>query len=663
MDFEEELTCSICTNKFDQSLRVPRVLPSCGHTLCTCCLKDILQGSFEPRCPWDKTTLPNNEAGSLDPFPINFTLKRMLQGQSEREICEEHNEEMRLMCLTEGLKICDHCAFDGKHRNHEIQPIKKIKMEAEGQKRDVEAKLDKIEECYHNSKEGLESHKIIFLDTVKQKFQKLQHLLAQKEMDIMFEVGSTFIQESGRLDRFIGPSSCLKLQLQNKQFGLESLFQNKGFSKLKSEDLALDTPGLLGTLDDICKGWKADFEEVKRSFEKPLVTLQETINSLSFIEYGLSDKLKSYYPPEFTNEAQKVTSSSSSSPKCASSQISTEAENSITSTFKINTVFDFEVHGRSLMIVTRKGQPQDTELNKEDWSGVTKVKFQLGKYTLKKQDKNALEYVWESLEDRVTGLKVRFVKKEISSASLINLLPLLLKKVKTLEKIDIDLGQCKVSDQAFGNLIEFYISQAANLKRLSLDLSFSSITNKGLESFVKYGVDILRPIIWFKLDLKMAKINDEVLINLFTAMPNVKNFRFGLAGTDVSDKAIEAFVEKTLITMEAIETMEISLEETKVTDQSIVNFFQHLKNLKKLFLHFNYTDLTDAVVEEFAKNTFRRLDSLKVLEMEFVGTGVTEKGIADLNEIKSQMKKEDGGKSVFEVINIPDSPNGLLKIE
>jgi hypothetical protein len=39
----EELQCTICSQEYDTEERTPRLLPDCGHTLCTKCLKDLLE--------------------------------------------------------------------------------------------------------------------------------------------------------------------------------------------------------------------------------------------------------------------------------------------------------------------------------------------------------------------------------------------------------------------------------------------------------------------------------------------------------------------------------------------------------------------------------------------------------------------------------------------
>lgn len=68
--------CQVCLERFDNAERRPRCL-SCGHTLCTCCLTDIIiQGPLQ--CPFCRL-LHNSPATSAEEVPINFTVVSLLE--------------------------------------------------------------------------------------------------------------------------------------------------------------------------------------------------------------------------------------------------------------------------------------------------------------------------------------------------------------------------------------------------------------------------------------------------------------------------------------------------------------------------------------------------------------------------------------------------------
>lgn len=75
------LECTICCNDFDDtdSDLTPRILKSCGHTICEKCAKKLLNGS-EIICPFDRktTTLSDKKITSL---PKNEALIKIIQQQ------------------------------------------------------------------------------------------------------------------------------------------------------------------------------------------------------------------------------------------------------------------------------------------------------------------------------------------------------------------------------------------------------------------------------------------------------------------------------------------------------------------------------------------------------------------------------------------------------
>ncbi|KAK7081153.1 hypothetical protein SK128_006549 [Halocaridina rubra] len=68
--------CQVCLERFDNEDRRPRCL-SCGHTLCSSCLSDIIvQGPL--LCPFCR--LPHNgQASSAEDVPINYTVVSLLE--------------------------------------------------------------------------------------------------------------------------------------------------------------------------------------------------------------------------------------------------------------------------------------------------------------------------------------------------------------------------------------------------------------------------------------------------------------------------------------------------------------------------------------------------------------------------------------------------------
>lgn len=51
----EDFFCPLCKTKYDDNIFLPRMLPECGHTYCSSCLKKLLtQSEMGLMCPEDR---------------------------------------------------------------------------------------------------------------------------------------------------------------------------------------------------------------------------------------------------------------------------------------------------------------------------------------------------------------------------------------------------------------------------------------------------------------------------------------------------------------------------------------------------------------------------------------------------------------------------------
>lgn len=49
----EDLTCALCQDDFNLTLKIPRFFGNCGHTFCSSCIKEIIDEKEEVCCPED----------------------------------------------------------------------------------------------------------------------------------------------------------------------------------------------------------------------------------------------------------------------------------------------------------------------------------------------------------------------------------------------------------------------------------------------------------------------------------------------------------------------------------------------------------------------------------------------------------------------------------
>ncbi|KAF1756503.1 hypothetical protein GCK72_012956 [Caenorhabditis remanei] len=72
----ESLECKICVRQYNDTDRIPRVIPVCGHTLCEDCARNIIRGNTL-KCPIDRRDV--NVEGGASSLPRNFAILETIE--------------------------------------------------------------------------------------------------------------------------------------------------------------------------------------------------------------------------------------------------------------------------------------------------------------------------------------------------------------------------------------------------------------------------------------------------------------------------------------------------------------------------------------------------------------------------------------------------------
>jgi len=187
----EVFSCPICLKAYDIKENIPRMVPSCGHTLCTFCLSSILsksQNNFY--CPFDKSSCQIADARN---FPKNFALIQIMEqrsflksSHSAMGTCIIHGDDLRLICLEDKSLMCLECTFNGDHKSHEVITVDKFVDEVEKKIAKLEQHIQKIEEIHPDYPSQVEdllnNQKEKLLEAVELKYSEyMQLFIEQKE--------------------------------------------------------------------------------------------------------------------------------------------------------------------------------------------------------------------------------------------------------------------------------------------------------------------------------------------------------------------------------------------------------------------------------------------------------------------------------------------------
>ncbi|XP_032630254.1 E3 ubiquitin-protein ligase TRIM39-like [Chelonoidis abingdonii] len=123
---EEEATCSICLEYLAEPVTI-----DCGHNFCRACITHYCEhGKPEsgikfpcPECrmPFERGKFRSNR--KLANIVDNIKQLRLKPGKGQENLCERHQEKLKLFCEEDGEAICVICRESRDHRDHVMLPI------------------------------------------------------------------------------------------------------------------------------------------------------------------------------------------------------------------------------------------------------------------------------------------------------------------------------------------------------------------------------------------------------------------------------------------------------------------------------------------------------------------------------------------------------------
>lgn len=118
----EDLLCPLCLYFYDEQDRLPRMLPDCGHTLCSYCLQNLINEAGEGTlmCPDDKVPFFGSKR-ELSYFPKNFALLKVLEKKSKekKETFDGFSRNSKNPFASNDSDFLDNISFEERFSNGE----------------------------------------------------------------------------------------------------------------------------------------------------------------------------------------------------------------------------------------------------------------------------------------------------------------------------------------------------------------------------------------------------------------------------------------------------------------------------------------------------------------------------------------------------------------
>ncbi|XP_030045320.1 E3 ubiquitin-protein ligase TRIM39-like isoform X3 [Microcaecilia unicolor] len=189
---QDEASCSICLDYFTDP-----VMTDCGHNFCRSCITQSWEGrDTDFPCPQcrkrsrQRNLRPNRQLANVT--EIAKKLSETSVRPKEENLCEEHEEKLKLFCEEDQKMICLICRESRDHKSHTVIPIKeavqeykeKLKMHLKPVKKNLED-LEKFKSTEEKKAEKLRSDTERKRQIVESEFEELHQFLNKKKQILL----------------------------------------------------------------------------------------------------------------------------------------------------------------------------------------------------------------------------------------------------------------------------------------------------------------------------------------------------------------------------------------------------------------------------------------------------------------------------------------------
>jgi len=621
MNSPEDTTCSVCFSEFDTQNHIPKILPSCGHSICSECLTAILKDR-NPRCPLDKSTF-DAKYKRIDDFPKNFLALNLLETQQKQTRCPVHNKFQDLICLDDHTLVCSDCVIFGDHKRHDVKKMSDFEGIAKQKRAQLQAISEKLSDKFSQKKISLYDKHKITEKAIQRSFNKLRHWIDSQESAMLINLVNLVIDEENHLENAIGKSSDLAVNVQAKLKELENIMENPNITKVIEQG----------------------YTELEKQVDKKLNFIAEQSlglpDLLNVLERNIQaeEKVQIFEAIEFCN--QEI---------AAFIQRKNNHSESITIPGTKNLLIFQSQDKKEFSIITDSSQDQNSEFTfAREFSSNPPQHLLPESFTFSKSD-------LEKIRSLHYELNLSNCPGEVLT-SLIQL-PKFLENVKELVITLTGSADSEIDQIFFCNILSIHEPLFASLEKFKVHISKTLIRNFGvtfLFETILSQMKALKNIVIFFTDIKndsdslrklaearlkslsnlekfhfandgVSFTGEEDLIRFFDGIPNVKDLSISLNDTLITDYELKYF-SNILPCLNKVKKLSLSLSNTKISDVGVEKLWANLLGITNLSMDLDNTLITDASIESLFDLKTTSLKNLKHLYLSTVGTQVSDEEI------------------------------------
>ena len=491
--------------------------------------------------------------------------------------------------------------------------------EAQEQMLDSEIMLENVSEHQRELEAALEERRAHLNKVLDDKFEELSTLLKMKKVNLSLTLESFFKKERQRLSLLLGSGSDLYRSLADRlSVCRDSTRDSQILSKIEEEVEQLTGKLNSTALKEQVRTLKKKLSGVSDSMADILTSKVSLASQFGIESTIFTENFDEFSPENITKERLD----SYANPK----------------SFRLNTSLEFEVCDGHLEIMATGRQSKNQMINVAEWINITEVRLKLDKFTYGEEDIKTIGCIWNELEHidciRIDGS----FQKEVPEDKLVDLFTVTFSNAQFLREIEINFQETPIGDESLTFLMEDIIPRALTLKSLNLNLQNTNFTDKTIQAFRRNASPCASKLESFILHIGHAQVSEDCLIEMFVRFPVVKNFDLCVSCcTNFGDTALKAFVNVTLPSMVSLENLTLRAWKTKITDEGAKELFKNIPDIRSFTLDLGSNKVTDDGVNELISGLLPDMRNLESFELRLYDTEVTEQIVNQIYQIKRNL--------------------------
>ena len=175
-----------------------------------------------------------------------------------------------------------------------------------------------------------------------------------------------------------------------------------------------------------------------------------------------------------------------------------------------------------------------------------------------------------------------------------------------LKNLKVSFENSQISPEIVSSLVYCLGFLAQNLESLDLNFNGTVINDENFENFSNHALLLLKKLNHLKLSLRETSLSHRKMTILFKSLesiaPHFVTFELDLSATELHDIAFDCFCEKVLSQMQNLESLNLNLGRTKITDSSLKKMKLPLHKLKNLALNLSENNIHGSSLQSFKDN-------------------------------------------------------------